>query len=235
MIKFNFDASGVQRAVRSLCNELRDREVMGAVLHKAASAIWVPLIRNRLETTETAQSNWRDDVDLTMMDTDPDFVKSLGEPYGWAQRTEGERRDYEPGRVRQISDAITASTPMEGPGYLFVGIGDMDLLDQVADITTRDQSIKLWQLLQWGTGIYGKEQRPILRRGLQIFMNRNTNPFEGVLIGAPGASKMYTLNPGFKGREYFLQWDGDIHQMDFVTVRAVKNWIKSKVKQYSYK
>jgi len=232
-IHFNIDTSGVMKAYEQLYEALLG-EAMGRVLHKAASMVWVPKILHRLKNNDTSVSGWRNDDVMTIMERDPEFVQQLGPPYDWAERDEQDRRGYTPGKTDEIANAIKASQPYKGRGYVYVGIGNIDLLNSVAEITTDNPGIKLWKLLQWGTGIYGKEKRPIVRYGRQIFLDRRQRGafnWKPVLVEEGKG----TINEGFMGREYFVQLDGDIHESDFETVQGVRRYIDKKVKQYSYK
>lgn len=232
-IHLTCDSSGVMRSFEDLYNAVLG-DAMGRVLHAAASMVWVPKIIHRLKTNQTSVSGWENDDVLTIMQRDPDFVQQLGPPYDWAERDEQERRGYKPGKEKEIENAIKASQPYRGSGYVFVGIGDISLLDSAAKISTDNPGIKLWKLLQWGTGIYGKEKRPIVRYGRQIFLDRRQHGafnWKPVLV-EEGAG---TYNEGFMGREFFVQLDGDIHESDFETVKGVREYITKKLKQYSYK
>lgn len=224
MIDIKIDGKGAEEAIRNLKRFLSEVDTIGAVLHFAASAIWVPKIQSRLDIP-TARTNYRDNLKKTMNDLDPGLV-SRAATKNWANKTEEERRGYKEGEITNaIKEAIEPSEPMVGQGFIAVGIANMNLLNSlVPHIETG--KYKIWQILQWGTGMYDPgDSKPIVRKGNQVFFDQRTQ--QGVMT-------YQTTNLGFKGREYFVQLDGDIHMSDYETVDFVIEYMQKKIKKYSY-
>lgn len=226
-IELTFDSSGVEKAIENLKRDLTEVETIGKILYHAASAIWIPRIQERL-FQRTGASGYETDLAKTMEELDPDFVKRLGNQSGWANRTEAERRNYQRGEITsKISNAIKASLPIKGGGVIAVGIGDLNLLNEImASDPKGEEGYKIWQILQWGTGQYVPGGSPVLRIGKQVFFY---NEFQ------KGVLAYQTVNPGFAGREYFVQLDGTIHESDYISREYVLKYMRKIVKKYSYK
>lgn len=226
-IELTFDSSGVEKAIENLKKDLTEIDTVGKILYHAASAIWVPRIQERL-FNRTGKSGYEDDLDKTMNELDPDFVKKLGNRSGWADRTEAERRNYHRGEITsKISNAIKASLPRKGGGVIAVGIGDLNLLNEIMVSDQKgEDGYKIWEILQWGTGQYIPGGAPVLRMGKQVFFY---NQFQ------QGVLAFQTINPGFAGREYFVQLDGTFHESDYISRDYIIKYMKGIVKKYSYK
>ena len=235
-IYLTVDSSGVEKAVKQLRKMLAEVSTMGRILQYAASAIWVPNIEDRLLSNITTTSGYRQFLDQALSNLDPDFVARLGNASGWADRSEAERRGYNPGEITEkISEAIKASIPVKTPGIIAVGIGNINLLNGLLNHVTGESKYKIWQILQWGTGEYVPGGSAVIRTGKQVFFESKEQ--RGVLIeeGNPLADKEFTKNPGFKGREYFVQIDGSIHESDYVSRDYVLRYMRKIIKKYSYK
>lgn len=228
LISLNIDLSSVVENVRSMINDLSSPDTMGKQLYIAASQKWIPNIHDRLMNTNTSTSGYRSELSYSMSELDPEFVALIGNDSGWADKTEAQRRTkdgYRPGEITQaIKSAITASLPISDDGYIFVGIGDYDKLDNAYKISGTDMQYKIWQVLQWGTGVYGPYGSPVVRKGKQIFFHR--------AYGA-GIIANETVNPGFKGREFFVQLDGSFHMSDYETVEFIMSYISKVVREHS--
>jgi len=234
MLSLNIDATGALAAVRELKQQLTSVNIMGNVLKVIADHIWIRDIIDKFLVSQS-QSNYRDELNSTMASLDPEFVRKLsGTPSAaWAQRTEEERRgEYaRMGVTDDIIDAIDASEPIKrGDKILIIGIGDVDKLNKLTQIgNTRFQ---LWQLLEYGTGVYGTAHRPVLRIERQIFYDRN-NRKKGVLTYLtlnPGS-----LNPGFRGRHAFMDVAGHFYGREDETVRTLLKYFNQVIANLSYK
>lgn len=228
-IQIDIDISGVVKAVKGLQHSLLDAETMGRILQYASSVIWIPNVFERLDKS-TAKSGYEKELDKTLYELDKEFV--LKHPNRrYFTMTEAERRTrnggYQKGEITaNIKSVIDVSEPIAGEGYIAVGIGDRDLLNQVAG-AIGNTDIPIWEVLQWGTGIYNpKSGSPVIRVGLQVFFHRK--------VGKAVAVKR-TKNPGFEGRQYFVQLDGNIHQADYSVVDYVTRYMRRMLKRYSYK
>lgn len=228
LISMHIDMSGVKKNMQKMIHELTSKETIGRQLYLAASQKWVPNITDRLMNTHTSWSGYQYELPYSLSELDPEFVNLLGNSSGWADQTEAQRRTkdgYKQGEITNaIRGAIQASQPIEEPGYIFVGIGEYNRLDNVYTIAGANMQYKIWQILQWGTGVYGPYGSPVVRKGKQIFFHR-----------AFGTAVMTekTVNPGFRGREFFVQLDGSIHMSDYETVDMVMSYIVKIVKEYS--
>lgn len=237
MINVTVNSSGVIKSWESLTKALTGVDTMGRILHYVSSALWVPSINNRLFRS-TATSDYRDKLGFTFDDIDPEFVAYMGRGGAWSSKTDAERRvpgGYKQGEITaNISSAIKASMPIEQSGVLMVGVASIDELNAVAGIIGTNSHYPIWQILQWGTGSFAPGGSPVIRTGRQIFFDGDDR---GVFVGAgfPKAFSEATVNPGFKGREYFVQLSGEMHRNDYVTVAYVMKYISRMVKKYSYK
>jgi len=234
MIKMRIKDAGVLASADALIANLTSTAVMGRVMRFAANAIWVPNIEERLFNTDTSQSNYSSHLYKSMKDLSPEFVKYLGNSTGWADVMEWERRvkgGYKEGEISEaISLALKSSEAMNIGGILAVGIGNLNELKNVMSRLDGDSKYKLWEIVQFGTGTYaGKGE--IIRVGKQIFYDeKKVNKF-----GEHGIMARVTKSPGFKGREYFVQLDGTMHESDIVTKTFILNYINRVIKRYSYK
>jgi len=230
MIKLEIDGSGALSAIKKLRNGLLGVDMMGRILEHATSAIWIPLIVGRLNKS-TATTAYENELDQSLQQLDKDFADWV-DPYGtWTYQPEWKRRiagGYRKGEITDnIESAIRASTPIAGEGYIAVGIGDISLLNDLAPIIGENSHFHIWEILQWGTGVYSpKGGSPIVRTGKQIFFDRKQDK---------GVMAYQTVNPGFRGREYFVQLDGDIHKADYAVRDYVLRYMRKIVKKYSYK
>ena len=229
MIRIRIKHTGPDKAIDSLIRQLTHIDTMGRILHYAASVIWIPEIERRLDIS-TSTSGYKDFLNQSLDTLDPEFVKRLGSG-DWSGMSQAERKivgGYRPGEITdKISQAIKASLPIKTGGSIAVGIADVDLLNQVFIESEKsgEPNYKIWQVLQWGTGVEAGGA-PVIRTGKQIFFNGKTS--QGVLAGV-------TSNPGFKGREYFVQLDGSIHKSDHITRNYVMKYITKTLKRHSYK
>jgi len=229
MISITIDSSGVKKAIANLEKSLNRTDTVGRILQYASSVIWIPLVLSRLDN-RTGKSNYREELDRTMFDLDSEFANKFRQNDRF-NLTEAQRRTesgYVEGEITEsIKSAIKPSQPIKGYGYIAVGIGDIDLLNQLAGPIGRNSAYSIWEILQWGTGVYNpKNGSPVIRNGVQVFFNRNIG--KGVIVKK-------TTNPGFKGREYFVQLDGDIHKADYSVMQYVVGYMKKQVEKYSYK
>lgn len=226
-INITFDASGVINAIDKVNHFLMDEETMGRILQYSASAIWIPLIEKRLFKS-TKQSDYDTVLNQTMFELDEDFAARSPQTF---YKTEGERKipgGYRKGEItNNIRNAIAASTPFKIGGIIAIGIGDKEMLDSVAGAIGNGSKYKIWEILQWGTGTYNPQNgSPVVRYGTQVFYD--TKHKKGVIV-------QQTVNPGFKGREYFVQLDGEIHYADYTVSNYVLKYMRRIVKKYSYK
>jgi len=228
MIKMKFDSSSVDKNWRAFKAQITSEVGLGLAMKSAVDEVIVPKILKRLDTKpESNDGKWRQEINMTMFGTDEDFVNRLGGNISWAMRTEGDRRGYEPGKTDEIKKGIKSSAPLKAGDSMIVGIGDLNILNNVARIRGNH---KLWQLLQWGTGIYGKSKSIIVRTKKQIFFDRR-----GGVGNFKGVKTSITKNPGFEGRAFFLELDGTMHDSDMVVGDSVKGWITSLINKFSGK
>jgi len=237
MIRVRIKDTGVISAVNGLINDLTEVATMGTVMKFAANAIWIPKIESRLFNNETSTSNYEAHLYQSMKDLSPNFVRALGNATGWADVMEWERRNrgggYKEGEVTSaIARVLRVSQAMKVGGVLAVGIGDLEELQGATIHLDGDSKYKLWQILQWGTGEYAGKGK-ILRVGKQIFYNENMTSFADAT--EHGILAYQTKSPGFKGREYFVQLDGTMHESDLVTKAYILNYINNTIKKWSYK
>jgi hypothetical protein len=233
MITLTVDATGPIRAVRALQRRLGDVGTIGGFLKSVANTIWVRNIGGRFAQS-AAESSYRDELPYTMAELDEDFVRWLsGTPdAAWASITEEERRGEmsQMGLSDDIINAISASDPEKvvDPRHgvaIMIGIGDVQKLNSISQLD--EAGTYLWQLLEYGTGIYSDANQVILRMGKQIFYDRDGSR-SGVLT-------YVTANPGFHGRHAFMEINGDFHQSDKVTAAYLYKYLQFFVKKYSYK
>jgi hypothetical protein len=221
------DPTGVLMAVSKLEKTLTEYGAIGQVLRNATNAIWIPNIKQRLFKS-TSTSGYSAELGNTMYELDPDFVNRIGSNR-LRSVTEGERRapgGYIKGEISElIEDAIKAETASAVKGHIAIGVGNLDKLNNIMPHLGADDGTKIWQILNYGTGIYYNGS-PTVRIGLQIFFNRK--------IGK-GVIAQQTSNEGFKGREFFVQLDNTMHESDYLTKDRVIDYMMRVVKKYSYK
>jgi len=229
MINFQLtiDGSGVLKAANALEKALLSAETMGRVLEYASAAIWIPLIQNRLER-HTGTSGYESELDVTMYDLDPTFAAKYTPSGGWS--TEAERRipgGYQRGEItKSIEKAIQPSPPIVGKGYIAVGIGNIDMLNALAP-AIGDTEWKIWQVIHWGTGEFNpKSRKAVVRSKPQTFYDARNKK---------GKTVKTTTNPGFQGRQFFVQFDGDIHRADYSVELYVMAYMAKMTKKYSYR
>jgi hypothetical protein len=234
MIQLKMDFSGVEEATRKLVRDLSSIHKLGRIMRFASSAIWVPNISGRLLNTDTSTSGYQAHLNKSMYQLDPAFVERLAgqslnsqASIDWALQTEAERRvpgGYKPGEISQaIDSAIRASQPTKVAGIIAVGIGDIDELNNLFPILDEGRKWKLWEILQYGTGA-GAGKGDVVRVGKQIFFSEKLQ--RGIITRE-------TTNPGFKGREYFVQLDGTFHESDYLTRDYIIRYMEKVVKKYS--
>jgi len=226
MITFN--ASGPLRAIRELKRHLTEIDTVGQVLKTVADLIWVPRIASRFGDT-MAVTNYREELNQTMSELDPGVVTRLsGRPdAAWAQRSELERRgEYaRMGVTEDIISAIDSVGPSKMGNIILVGIGNIGKLNNLTKLG--DSGYYLWQLLEYGTGVYGQTGAVIIREQRQIFYDRGGTD-RGVLA-------QRTANPGFRGRHAFLDVQGDFYESDLVSMNFLVKYLSFWVRRLSYK
>lgn len=188
-------------------------------------------IKQRLNV-RTGTSGYEMELRSTMKKLDEQFVNRLSGNYsvdaadfsssGWANRTEAERRvkgsGYRKGKItKAIERTIRASQPFKIVGGQAVGIAAYAELDNLFPQLGVEDTYKLWQILNYGTGNLGAGGSPVIRTGKQVFYNRKIR--KGVLA-------YRTSNPGFKGREFFVKMDGSMHQADIATRNYIINYMR---------
>lgn len=230
-----FDAAGPVWAMRELRRRLGEVETVGRALKTSADLIWVPRIASRFGESRAA-SGYREELSHTMSELDPDFVRRLSgsENAAWAQRTELERRgEYaRMGVTEEIIAAIDAAGPFKAGGLILVTIGDVGKLNQLTRLG--DTGYYLWQLLEYGTGVYGSRGSAVIREKRQIFYGRDGSK-GGVLTQSTENLTQVTENPGFRGRHAFLDVDGDFYESDRVGMGFLVKYISFWVRRLSYK
>lgn len=235
-IKITADRSGVTRSFEQLKERLMSPSRMGQVMKITADSIWIPNIKARLGV-RTSTSGYEQELSETMNKLDPEFVARLaGQSLNsiarsdWADRSEADRRvpgGYNQGEITNaIEQAIKSSQPLDIVDGVAVGIGSYDVLDSLFPQLDAERTYKLWQILNYGTGTIGAGGGPVIRTGKQVFYNRKLR--KGVLAYT-------TSNPGFKGREFFVKMDNTMHESDFVVQRTIVRYMKSVVKELSYR
>ena len=198
MLRLKINDIGVIRAMEGLMTDLTSASKMGAAMRFAASAIWIPNIEERLFNTDTSRSNYKAHLNQSMSQLSPKFVNFLGNASGWADVMEWERRvpgGYKEGQISEaIAKALDASQAVNMGGVLAVGIGELSKLNNLFPQLDGTRRIKLWQILQHGTGTFAGGGK-ILRVGKQVFFNDGmTNQFgeHGIL------AYQTTQNPGLR-------------------------------------
>lgn len=234
MISIKIDDSGVKRSFQQLKKSLFASSDMGIAIKLISDSVWVPNIKARLNVP-TSTSGYEAELGQTMKKLDPQFVNRLSNLYGgqssavWADRTEAERRapgGYQQGEITdRIEEAIKTSNPFKIPDGVAVGIGEFGVLNNLFPHLGVEKTYKLWQILNYGTGSLAGGS-PVIRTGKQVFFNRKMR--KGVLA-------YMTTNPGFKGREFFVKMDGSIHESDYIVQQYIVKYMRSVVKNLSYR
>lgn len=193
-------------------------------------------IKKRLNV-RTGTSGYEQELKMTMKKLDQQFVNRLSGNYAvdassfsggaWANRTEAERRvkgtGYRKGIItKAIEKTIRVSEPFKVTGGIGVGIAAYDELNSLFPQLGVEDTYKLWQILNYGTGTLGAGSSPVVRTGKQVFYNRKIR--QGVLA-------YRTTNPGFKGREFFVKMDGSMHQADIMTRNYIFNYMREALKK----
>jgi len=225
MIDITVDASGAIKFAEDLEKYLTEVQTIGRILQYATSVIWIPNIKTRLFKS-TSKTFYQGELGQTMRQLDPDFVDRLGGG-NWADVTEAERRGYNKGEITEaISQAIKAEIADATKGHIAVGVGDLDILNSIsAGVANSEVGHSIWQILNYGTGMFVPGGSSIIRYGKQVFFNRTLDT--GVLAWK-------TENPGFRGREYFVQLDNTFHESDYLTRDYVIRYMANIVKRLSY-
>jgi len=229
LIKININGNGAIKAIQGLRRDLFEIETIGKVLYHASSVIWIKHIKDRLHES-TGASAYEYSLNRTMFELDPDFVNGMV-THDWALQTEAQRRTpggYKKGNItKKIESAIKASPPIKGDGYIAVGIANIDLLNSLAGLTGTNAKIEIWRVLQFGTGLFNPfGPKAVVRTGNQVFFSSKTGN---------GIQTQKTVNPGFRGREYFVRLDGDIHRDDVDVKQYIIEYMKRITKKYSFK
>ncbi len=239
MIRIRIDRSGVTQSFEQLKKSLMEPSEIGVAMKLISDGVWVRNIKARLNV-RTATSGYEAELSTTMKKLDLQFVNRLSGNYSvdaasfgssaWADRTEAERRapgGYNRGEITsKIENAIKASEPFKIPDGVAVGIGEFGVLNNLFPGLGVEKQWKLWQILNYGTGNIGAGSGPVIRTGKQIFFNRKTR--KGILAYS-------TINPGFKGREFFVKMDNTMHESDFVVQQYIIRYMGAVVKSLSYR
>jgi hypothetical protein len=242
LVRTRIKTLGVTQAVNGLMMDMSSPSGrLAAAMRYAANAIWIPNIEERLFHTDTSQSNYRAHMFDSMKNLSPGFVQALGNASGWADVLEWQRVNdsggYKDGEISQaIRKAIKASQVMQIGGVLAIGIGNISDLESATAQLDGNNAYKMWEILQYGTGTFaGKGE--IIRVGKQIFYDDTKTSFVGGALaqGEHGILASQTKSAGFKGREYFVQLDGTMHESDLVTQVYVLNEINRIIKKWSFK
>jgi hypothetical protein len=231
MIKLKADMSGILKKFERINTAITDPKKIGLGLHSAANLL-VNNILDRLDV-RTGLSGYEQELRKTMWQLDEDFVNRLSGNYyvdasqfssaSWANRTEAERRvkgsGYRRGRItKAIKSVIKASQPIEIADGTAVGIARFDELNNLFTHLGVEHQYKLWQILNYGTGTLGAKGSPVIRTKKQIFFNRKIQ--KGILAYT-------TVNPGFKGREFFVKMDGSMHKTDIIARNQIFSYLRS--------
>ena len=232
MLRLRINEIGVIRAMEAFMTAMTTD--LGKAMQTAVTGILIPMIEDRLFNTDTSTSGYKDFLYNTMKGLSPDFVSYLGNASGWADVMEWQRKTssgYKEGEITQaIGAALRASHAVNAGGVLAVGVGSIQELNNILPHLDGDRTIKLWEIINYGTG-EGAGKGRVIRTGKQIFYNpKMVNQF-----GEHGILARQTSNPGFKGREYFVQLDGTMHEGDIAVKVEILNYINLLIKKYSYK
>jgi len=245
LVRARIRDTGVTQAINGFIMDMSSPTGrLGAAMRYAANAIWIPNIEERLFHTDTSQSDYRAHMHDSMKSLSPGFVQALGNASGWADVLEWQRVNdsggYKDGEISQaIRKAIKASQVMQMGGVLAIGIGNIEEMESATAHLDTGSSHKMWEILQYGTGTHaGKGE--IVRAGKKmIFYDETKTSFvnQGTSLGQTehGILARQTKSPGFKGREYFVQLDGTMHESDLVTQVYVLNEINRIIKKWSFK
>ena len=235
MIKITADMSEIMKSYHKLNHALTSPGKIGKFMQAAAELNQVRNIKQRLNV-RTGTSGYEMELKSTMKKLDEQFVRRLSGNYsvdaadfgssGWANRTEAERRvsggGYRKGKItKAIEKTIRASEPFKVVGGIAIGIGAYAELDNLFPQLGVEDTYKLWQILNYGTGTLGAGGSAVIRTGKQIFYNRKIR--QGVLA-------YRTSNPGFKGREFFVKMDGSMHQADIMTRNHIFKYMREALK-----
>jgi hypothetical protein len=130
------------------------------------------------------------------------------------------------GITDDIINAIDSSPPMKiNDNVLMVGIGDIQKLNSLTQLPGTQWY--LWELLEYGTGTYRPGGQEIIRRGRQIFYDRDGSG-QGILTHQ-------TVNPGFEGRHAFMTVTGDFYDDQLMSIEFIMDYINHWVKTLSWK
>lgn len=227
--------SSIMKSYQRVYDSLTSPDKMGKIMQLGAEIHQVTNIKQRLNV-RTGTSGYEQELRSTMRKLDEQFVRRLSGNYsvdagdfsssGWANRTESERRvkgsGYRKGRItKAIEKTIKASQPFKIVGGQAVGIAAYSELNNLFPQLGVEDTYKLWQILNYGTGTLGAGGSPVIRTGKQVFYNRKIR--QGVLA-------YRTSNPGFKGREFFVKMDGSMHQADIATRNYIINYMRQVLK-----
>jgi len=245
LVRARIKDKGVTQAINGFIMDMSSPTGrLAAAMKYAANAIWIPNIEERLFHTDTSQSNYRAHMYDSMKSLSPGFVQALGNASGWADVLEwqriNDRGGYKDGEISQaIRKAIKASHVMQVGGVLAIGIGNISELESATKNLDGNNAYKMWEILQYGTGTFaGKGE--IIRAGKKmIFYDETKTSFvnQGTSLGQTehGILARQTKSAGFKGREYFVQLDGTMHESDLVTQVYIINEINRIIKKWSFK
>ena len=215
MIKVKADFSKVIESFERIKDSFTSPEKVGRYMSIGLEVILAEAIRRRLGV-RTSTSGYDQELGATMSQLDKAFVARLaGQSLNsvarsdWADVSEAERRapgGYRKGQItKAISNAIKASHPMKIPGGVGAGLAKFSDLNNLFPQLGVEKRYKLWQIINYGTGTLGAGGSPVIRTGKQIFYNRKVRK---------GFLAYTTINPGFKGREFFVKMDGSMHRSD---------------------
>jgi len=198
MFRINIDTSKVLRLLdeveEMMLGEVMQREIMNIIRSE-----WVPNIQSRLKVS-MARSDYRKELDKTM-------VELIGErkaakrklPPRFYTMTELERRGplAMMGASDIILEIVSAPTLVVNEDGIAGYIGDIDKLNAATQLTGNRY---LWEILEYGTGIYAGKS-PIIRFGFQVFFNRDKFDPDIKVVEM-------TVNNGQVGRHYFMDTYG---------------------------
>lgn len=243
MIRIKYiNGSGVIKALNLLQQRIgvpsgEKISAMAEFLQGEAMTLIIPNIKRRFGVSgknyEHTRSDWRKD-------------ESLGFP----------RKDYAPGGVDKISDAIHMSKPVKTGYSIYFGIGNMKELSKAAKLSeSEDSGYDLFSILEWGTGVFSSYPRSQEKHG-KVPVSRNViirtsgegkypqvYPFRGMEGQLPedaqgragGIATIQTRNPGTVGRNAFLNMDGAFYGEDLMLLAKVGTYIVQACFDLSYK
>jgi len=220
-IRARVDDSQIQGAIDFLEKKLTG-DYMFQILGGEAAEVWIPNIIERLDKS-AARTNWRDEADKKMVDLNEEAAIQMNNTkFFYLNEFQRRGSDARMGITDKIAQSIINNIGYhKSPGILAIGIGD---IEKLSGLTELEDGYYLWELLEYGTGIYTaggmySAGYPITRDRTQVFWDRR--PDQQV----PRMTRQ-TINPGQRGRHYFMTINGDFYDRELTSALRLFNEMK---------